>query len=134
VLLPPDLKVRDVVGLRESKEPLPERWSRKHSEKLRELIRYGRFNHQACRQMLLDIRRLAGSSILLSERGKRKTYAFSGLEMEPSKRYPLFLYFEPEHIQIGQTQTVHFIERDAKTHRVEGGSTYRIFVTPNGEK
>jgi hypothetical protein len=134
VLLPPDLKVRKVVGLHESKELLAERWAKEHSERLRELIKHGRFSDHACGQMLLDIRRVAGSPILLAEGGKRKTCVLSELEIEPGKRYPLFLYFEPERIQVGQTQTVHVIQRDATNHRVEGGSTYHIVVTPKGEK
>jgi hypothetical protein len=98
------------------------------------LIKYGRFSDHACVQMLLDIRRMAGSPILLAKGGKRKTYVLSGLEIERDKRYPMFLYFEPDRIQIGQTQMVHVIQRDAKSHRVEGGSTYHVVVTPKGEK
>lgn len=53
--------------------------------------------------------------------------------MGPGKRYPLFLYFEPEDMRTGQAHTVHVMQRDAKTHRIEGGSAYLFLVTPKRE-
>lgn len=129
VLLPPDLKVREITGLRKSGEPFVERWAKEHTLRLREMIRHGRFSYHGCQQMLQDVRRVAASPLLLS-REKARTYVLRGVLPAPGKRYPVFLYFEPERLELGKTQTVHVILRDMKNYRVEGGSTYHIVATP----
>jgi hypothetical protein len=134
VLLPPELKIREIAGLRRTKEPLVENWAEKQSDNLRLMIKNGRFSNYGCQQMLQDIRRVAEMPLLIAK-GKGQTHVLSGLALEPDKRYPLFLYFEPEGLKIGQTQTVHVVRRDAKSHCVEGGSTYRIVIAPkSGEQ
>jgi hypothetical protein len=133
VLLPPELKIREIAGLRRTKEPLVENWTEKQSDNLRLMIKNGRFSNYGCQQMLQDIRRVAEMPLLIAKI-KGQTHVLSGLALEPGKRYPLFLYLEPEGLKIGQTQTVHVVRRDAKSHCVEGGSTYRIVVTPKSGK
>jgi hypothetical protein len=133
VLLPDDLRVREVVGLRESREEYVPAWAKDHSARLNELIAKGRFNVRACREMQLDIRRVADRPLLLGTVKKAEELALKGFALESGKRYPVFLYFEPEQLKIGQSQAVHVILRDPKTKRVEGGSTYHLVVTPKGK-
>jgi hypothetical protein len=82
--------------------------------------------------MIADIRHATegGNPILMADRSDRRTHVLTGLTLEPGRRYPLFLYFEPDEIKVGERQLVHVIKRDAKTHRVEGGCTYQIAVVP----
>jgi hypothetical protein len=136
VLLPPDLRVGGLKGLRESDETFVKRWATTHSDRLRTFMKNGRYSAKACGQMIADIRCVtsAGKPILLADRGERKTHVVSGLTLEPGKRYPLFLYFEPNQIKVGDRQLVHVIKRDAKTHRVEGGCAYQIVVVPKAQK
>jgi hypothetical protein len=136
VLLPPDLPVGGLTGLRESNETFVKRWAKEHPEVLRTFMKAGRYSARACRQMIADIRHAtdAGNPILLADRSRRKTHVLSGLTLEPGKRYSMFLYFEPQQIRAGERQLVHVIKRDAKTHRIEGGCTYQVVVVPKPRK
>jgi hypothetical protein len=129
ILLPPDLEIPEVRGLKETEEPLAERWAKKQAQNLRELIERGRFSDHASKQMLQDIRRVAGRPLLLAE-GKSRTCTLSGLQPEPGKRYPIFFYLEPHNLQLDRPQMVHVIRRDPKSHEVQSGSSYRIVLTP----
>jgi hypothetical protein len=135
VLLPPNLRTGRLTGLHESKEEFVARWAKEHPSVLRTFIENGRYSAKACRQMIADIRAVSEAStpILLADRRDRKTHLISGLVPESGRRYPLFLYFEPQGIRVGERQLVHVIKRNAKTHRVEGGCTYQVVVVPKAQ-
>jgi hypothetical protein len=133
-LLPPDLKVHQVVRLRKTKKDFVEHWAKQQMENLRQMMKHGRFSYNACQQMSQDIRRVAEGPLLFAEGGERTTHLLSGLVLEPGKRYPVFLYLEPEHLEVGETQEVHIVSRDTKTKRAQGGCTYHIVLTPEAEE
>jgi hypothetical protein len=127
VLLPPDLEVTRVTGLKDcDREKFVDKWADTQTARLRNFIERGRFNYQACRQMILDIRRVGGGRILSVETKEGLACVLSGLCLDPGKRYPFFLYFEPAVLVAGQPRTVDVVVRDIETGRVEGGSTYNI--------
>ena len=132
VLVPPDLKVTEIAGMQRTKGPLVESWVTKQTENLLLMLKNGRYSHHGCQQMLQDIRRVAASRLLIGK-GKGRSYLVKEPALVPGRRYPLFFYFEPDGLKIGQPQVVHVLRRDAKTHRVEGGATYRMVLVPKPE-
>ena len=130
LLLPPGLRVPEPKGLREKREKFPEAWIQAHRDRLEGFLKRGRFSSVACRQMLTDLRAVEEQPLLLSEDGKRGTFVLGGIRLEPRARHALFLYLEPRALEAGAPQLVHVVERDANTHRVLGGSTYRIVLKP----
>jgi hypothetical protein len=130
LVLPSDLRFGQLSGLQEGKKDIVARWAQRHVEQLRSLIKHGRYSYRGCRQMLTDVRQVAERPIFMGERGERKTYGLSGIVLEPGKRYPLFLYLEPEGLKLGRPAVIHVIQRDPHTKRVEGGCTYHVVLTP----
>lgn len=129
VQLPPDLRIDGLLRLSEREEAFVKRWATIHPERLRTLRERGRYSAKACLQMIADIGGATSGPFFLANREERKTHAFRFI-LEPGKRYPLFLYFEPGSIAVGGRELVHVIKRDAVTHRVEGGCSYQIVVVP----
>jgi hypothetical protein len=131
VILPPDLKVDQLTGLRDDKKRRPQvkAWAERHTAILRQFIEQGRFNGPATKQMIFDIRNATQGRLLASAGEGEKSYMLSGLPLQPRKRYTLFLYFEPTSLETGNAQTVQVVVRDMKTKEIQGGSTYRIALT-----
>jgi hypothetical protein len=131
VLLPRDLHVGRLTGLKDNEDSRPqlERWAKTHTANLERFIEQGRFNRHACRQMILDIRQTTQARLLAGSGERQKSYMLSGLSLEPQKRYPLFFYFEPTVLGFVSPQTVNVVVRDMETKQIEGGSTYKIVLT-----
>jgi hypothetical protein len=127
VLLPPDLGVTSVVGLREKeRESFVDRWMETQTSTLRNFINHGRFDHRACQQMILDIRLAKEGRILEAESKERLFGVLGRLRLAPGRRYPIFLYFEQTAPHVGVSKTVSIAIKDAKTDAVEGGSAFDI--------
>jgi hypothetical protein len=134
VLLPPDLKPREIVGMKKEEARITEVWAKQQIQKLQKCIKRGRFSAQACRQMILDIRRIEGSPLLVSNGKKRNSLSLSGLQLKPAERYPVFIYFEPAEMEAAEVQEVDVVVREAQTKCIQGGCTYRLVVTPKRGK
>ncbi|PNP73907.1 hypothetical protein FNYG_12758 [Fusarium nygamai] len=127
VLLPPDLKVERAIGLEQCDRPkFVDKWAEKHTEKLHDFMKRGRFRFQACQQMLLDIRRVGKGHVFSVETKKGVVGILRGLCLEPGKRYPFFVYIEPTELAIGKPRTIEVVVRDVDGCGVQSGSTYKL--------
>lgn len=127
VLLPPDLKVERAIGFQQCKRPkFVDKWAEKHTAELRDFMKHGRFSFQACQQMLLDIRRISKGHVFSVETKKGLAGILRGLCLEPGKRYPFFVYFEPTELAVGKPRTVDVVVRNVDGGCVQGGSVYKL--------
>jgi hypothetical protein len=134
VLLPPDLEIGRAIGLEEcEREKFVDIWAHEHTAKLREFMKQGRFNYQACQQMMMDIRRVSDGKVYSVETKRGLACILRGLCLEPGKRYPFFLYFEPTELVFGTPQTVDVVVRDMDSGCVQGGSTYSLALVKGEE-
>jgi hypothetical protein len=78
---------------------------------------------------MLDIRRVADRPLLVMD-DEQGIPILKGLPLDRGKRYPVFLYFEPKSIEVGERQPVHVIQRDPETQRIEGGCAYHVVLVP----
>ena len=53
--------------------------------------------------------------------------------LEPGKRYPFFLYFEPTELAFGTPRTMDVVFRDMDSGCVLGGSTYNLALVKGEE-
>ena len=127
ILLPPNLKPARISGLVESKEPGIEEWIKKQTGQLQILMRNGRYSYRGCEQMMQDLRAVSGRPLLLADGGK-KTAVLGGMSLHPGQRYPIFLALRSD-VAEADLGAINIVQRDAKSHEVLGGSTYRTFRT-----
>ena len=95
VLLPRDLHVGRLTGLKDNEDSRPqlERWAKTHTANLERFIEQGRFNRHACRQMILDIRQTTQARFLAGSGERQKSYMLSGLSLGAAETLsPFFLF------------------------------------------
>src|SRR5262249_47705177 len=109
---------------------LVKKWAAGEEQYLNTWLQNGRFDHARCRQMLADVKLVAGRSMISIKGGGKQPTGVQALTRRKGAALPVFLRVAlPPKAKVGSSWEFSVALRSRKPkNRVAGGCTYRVEV------